>query len=278
MLRKTESLNRRDLNTLSAAAILDGLGTQLIGQTVVFREELDSTNDEAMRLAHAGTPEGTLVICDYQNRGRGRLDRNWFAPRGTSLLMSVIFRPELAAHQVHRLTMSCGLALVDAIEQVTGLHVDLKWPNDVVIAGSKLGGILTAIEVKGSGVEFAIVGMGLNVNLDPELLPEGLSMPATSLHHELGAEVARLPLLHALLGRIEERYSALIAGASPHNEWAGRLTTLGKPVTVHGIGPVVEGVAEGVDEDGALLVRLADGRVETVVAGDVLLRYEMRPR
>lgn len=272
MLRKTERQSHRGLHALSVPAILDGLGTRLIGQTVVYRAELDSTNDEAKRLARAGTPEGTLIISDYQTQGRGRLDRDWVAPCGTSLLMSIVFRPELAPHQVQRLTMSCGLAVADAIEQGTGLRADLKWPNDVVIAGAKLGGILTEIELKGSQVEFAIVGMGLNVNLDPELLPEGLSMPATSLRHEMRAEVARLPLLHAILRRIEDRYSALRAGVSPRDEWAGRLTALGKLVAVREGDSVVEGVAEGVDADGALLVRLADGSLQVVLAGDVSLR------
>jgi BirA family biotin operon repressor/biotin-[acetyl-CoA-carboxylase] ligase len=259
-------------NELSAAAILDGLGTRFVGRNVVYRPEIGSTNDEGKRLAREGEPEGTLVITDYQTRGRGRLDRGWVAPRESSLLMSIVFRPELAARQIQRLTMSCGLAVVDAIEQQTGLHADLKWPNDVVIAGAKAGGILTEIEMAGTRVEFAVVGMGLNVNLDPALLPADMPAAATSLRHELGADVARLPLLWAVLERIEERTLALRAGKSPHDEWAARLVTLGKAVTVSGMGSVVDGVAEGVDEDGALLVRLADGRLESVLAGDVTTR------
>ncbi len=183
--------------------------------------------------------------------------------------MSLVFRPELAAHQVQRLTMSCGLAVADAVELQTGLRAGLKWPNDVVIGGAKVGGILTEIGFEGAQVEYAVVGIGLNVNLETALLPPDLRMPATSLCHELGLEVARLPLLWALLQKIEERYSALRAGQSPHGEWAGRLVTLGKPVTVSGTGSVLDGVAEGVDPDGALLVRLADGRLEKVLAGDV---------
>jgi BirA family biotin operon repressor/biotin-[acetyl-CoA-carboxylase] ligase len=257
------------LDSLSATAILDGLGTEFVGRKVVYWPEVGSTNDEARRLAGEGAPEGTLVITDYQTRGRGRLDRRWVAPRGSSLLMSVIFRPGLAAHQVQRLTMICGLAVAGAIELQTGLRAGLKWPNDVVIAGGKVGGILTEIGLEGERVEFAVVGIGLNVNLDPALLPADLPMPASSLGHALGTGVARLPLLWALLSKIEERYSALRAGQSPHEEWEGRLVTLGKPVTVSGTGSILEGTAEGVDADGALLVRLADGRLEKVLAGDV---------
>ncbi len=260
------------LSALSAKAMSEGLGTRVTGRNLFYWPEIGSTNDEARRLAGEGAPEGTLVIADYQTRGRGRLDREWAAPPGSSLLMSLVFRPELEAHQVQRLTMSCGLAVVDAIEQETGLRAGLKWPNDILIAGAKAGGMLTEIELDGAQVEYAIVGIGLNVNLDPALLPGDLSVPATSLRHELGSEVARLPLLWALLQRIEHRYTALKAGHSPHGEWASRLVTLGKPVSVSGSGTVLEGVAEGVDADGALLVRAGDGRVERVLAGDVSLR------
>jgi BirA family biotin operon repressor/biotin-[acetyl-CoA-carboxylase] ligase len=188
------------------------------------------------------------------------------------LLLSLLFRPDLAPRQVQRLTMICGLAAVDAIESATGLEVGLKWPNDIVCGGAKLGGILTEIELLGDRVDFVVVGIGLNVNLDPGQLPQPLMMPATSLAQESGAPVARLPLLRALLRGVEARYDALAAGHSPHGEWATRLITLGEPVSVHASGAVLRGVAEDVDADGGLQVRLHDGRLQTVLAGDVSLR------
>ena len=260
------------LDSLSPTAIRDGLGTGFVGRNLVYRPQIGSTNDEARRLAGEGAPEGTLVIAEYQSAGRGRLDRDWVAPHGSSLLISILFRPDLAAHQVQRLTMSCGLALVDAIKSQTGLRAGLKWPNDLVIGGAKAGGILTEIGLEGTEVEYAVVGIGLNVNLDPAQLPAGLQMPATSLSHELGITVARPPLLQSLLQSVEQRYLALQAGQSPHRDWAARLVTLGKQVTVSSVGSVLEGTAEGVDADGALLVRLADGRLERVLAGDVSTR------
>lgn len=259
-------------NALSSAAIREGLKTRFVGQKVVYRPELGSTNDKARQLAGEGAPEGTLVITEFQSEGRGRLDRRWMAPRGSSLLISIVFRPQLAPHQVQRLTMTCGLGVVDAIESQTGLRAGLKWPNDLVIGGAKAGGILTEIDLAGTWVEYAVVGIGLNVNLDPARLPASLPMPATSLCHELGAEVARLPLLRTLLRRIEERYQALKAGQSPHMEWAARLVTLGQRVTVTADASALDGMAEGVDADGALLVRLADGRLKRVLAGDVSTR------
>ena len=254
---------------LSHNGIQDGLETECFGRNLVYRPAMGSTNDEARRLAREGAPEGTLVVTDYQQSGRGRLDRRWEAPTGSSLLMSVIFRPNLAAHQTQRLTMIYGLAAVDAIEAETGLRVGLKWPNDLVFEEAKLGGILTEIELEGDRIGHAVVGMGLNVNLDPGQLPQDLLMTATSLSYILGRRVARLPLVWALMKAIEVRYRVLQAGHSPRLEWAEQLVTLGQRVTVSAMGSAVAGVAEGVNNDGALLVRLADGRVETVVAGDV---------
>ena len=260
------------MNSLSSAAIRDGLRTRFVGQNVVYWPKIGSTNDEARRLAAEGAPEGTLVITEFQREGRGRLDRRWVAPRGSSLLVSILFRPQLAPQQVQRLTMSCGLAVAGAIESQTGLRAGLKWPNDIVIGGAKAGGILTEIDLAGTQVESVVVGIGLNVNLDPARLPADLPMPATSLCHELGAKVPRLPLLRALLQGVEERYQALRAGQAPHVEWAACLVTLGKQVTVMADGSAKRGIAEGVDADGALLVRLADGRLERVLAGDVSTR------
>jgi BirA family biotin operon repressor/biotin-[acetyl-CoA-carboxylase] ligase len=152
--------------------------------------------------------------------------------------------------------------------------VGLKWPNDLVIEGGKTGGILTEIGVTGDRLDYAIVGIGLNVNLEPGQLRGELLVPATSLAHALGRPVERLPLLWAILRAIEVRYRALGMGHSPRDEWAERLVTLGRPVRVSGGGVELEGVAEAVDRDGALLLRTTDGRLETVIAGDVTLRSE----
>jgi BirA family biotin operon repressor/biotin-[acetyl-CoA-carboxylase] ligase len=251
---------------------LDGLPTEFVGRNFVYRPAIGSTNDEARRLARAGAPEGTLVVANYQTSGRGRLDRRWEAPPGSSLLMSLVFRPHLAPHQVQRLTMICGLAAIDAIEAETRLQVGLKWPNDLVVAGAKLGGILTEIELDGSRVDHVVVGMGLNVNLDPGQLPKDLLVAATSLSQVLGRKVLRLPLLRELLRAIEVRYKALQAGQLPQAEWAARLVGLWQPVAISAIDSRLEGVAEGVNDDGALLVRLPDGRLETILVGDVTPR------
>jgi BirA family biotin operon repressor/biotin-[acetyl-CoA-carboxylase] ligase len=257
---------------LSVESIQAGLATQFVGQNVVCLAEVGSTNDTARLLAQEQAPEGSLVVADYQTQGRGRLARRWQAPAGSSLLLSLVFRPPLAPSQVQRLVMVCSLAVADAVEAETGLAVDLKWPNDLLIDGAKAGGILVEMASTGERVEFVIVGIGLNVNLDPAELPQDLLMPATSLSQKAGRQIVRASLLRALLQKIERRYVAMLEGTQPQDEWAGRLVTLGRPVSVSGPGSVLEGVAEGVDADGALLVRRADGGLERVLAGDVTPR------
>jgi BirA family biotin operon repressor/biotin-[acetyl-CoA-carboxylase] ligase len=260
------------LDSLSTEAIQAGLNTEFVGRKLVYLPEVGSTNDTARLLAQEGAPEGSLVIADYQTSGRGRLARSWEAPAESSLLFSLVFRPPMAPSQVQRLTMVCSLALVEAVEAETGLSVALKWPNDLLIDGAKAGGILIEVVLAGEQVEFVIVGIGLNVNLDPTELPGELVMPATSLLERTGRQVARVSLLCAILQAIEARYIALREGHQPQEEWAERLVTLGHHVSVSGAEAALEGVAEGVDDDGALLVRRADGRLERILAGDVTLR------
>jgi BirA family biotin operon repressor/biotin-[acetyl-CoA-carboxylase] ligase len=262
------------LDTLSTELIRSGLDTAFIGCNLVYEHQIGSTNVEASQLARAGAPEGTLVIADYQSAGRGRLARRWLAPQGSSLLLSLVFRPEIRPSQAQRLTMICGLAAAAAVRSEFDLPIDIKWPNDLLCDGAKVGGILTELALTQHQIDFAVVGLGLNVNLDPTQLREDMLMPVTSLSHELGRSVARLPLLWAYLAEVELRYVALMAGHSPVTEWTEYLVTLGQQIRVSESGGVLEGVAEMVDAEGALLVRTMDGELRRVVAGDVTLREE----
>lgn len=260
------------MDSLSAGRIAAGLPSgALLGRRIHYYASIGSTNDEARRLASAGAPEGTLVIADEQTAGRGRLHRRWWAPPGTSLLFSLVFRPPLAPAQAQQLTMCAGLAAAEAIQAQTGLDVRLKWPNDVVWEGRKLGGILTELETDGERLVYAVVGMGLNVNLDVAALPP-LSAPATSLLAALGRPVDRLSLLLAILGHWEARYRRLQRGVSPYEDWAARLVTVGQQVQVSQGDRLLEGYAIGVEADGALLLRHADGSVERIWGGDVTVR------
>jgi BirA family biotin operon repressor/biotin-[acetyl-CoA-carboxylase] ligase len=256
---------------LTAETITGGLPTRLIGRRVVAYSHIGSTNDEAKRLAEAGAPEGTLVIADEQTAGRGRLQRTWWAPAGTALLMSLILRPDLAPHQAQRLTMLCSLAVCNAIAGTTGLAPAVKWPNDVLLRGRKVCGILTELGIEGTWLVYAVVGLGINVNVDFGGAGD-LSRTATSLAQELGREVSRLELLRSILIGIEERYARLCAGENPYTEWMARLATPGQQVVVTTPTERLIGVAEGVDADGALLLRDGSGALRRILAGDVTLR------
>jgi len=251
---------------------------------IEYRQTVGSTNDVAKQLGAEGAPEATLVIADEQTAGRGRLGRAWWSPPGTAIAMSLLLRPTFPPLRAHRLTMLAGLAAAEAIEQVTGLRVGLKWPNDVVIeqearrAGRerqeaiflKLGGILSEASIAGEAFEFAVVGLGLNINVDFRSradLPE-----ATSLMMELGHEVDRLAILRALVERFAARYAVIDRDEQLQANWSARLTMLGRQVVAQRGDESIVGLAEGVDESGALLIRGDDGALCRVDAADVTLR------
>lgn len=260
-------------DALSAEAIAAAVGDGSFGRPVYYWPTVGSTNDELKRLAEAGAPEGTLAITDEQLAGRGRLERAWLAPPRSSLLMSLLFRPTfLPPTRMHQLTMLCALAAADAVTAVTGLPVDLKWPNDLQHRGKKLAGLLTELGFDADlRPAWAVVGVGLNVNFDPSDLA-GLAETATSLSQALGHPVPRLPLLAAYLANVAARYAALRRGQGAEREWAARLATLGQAVTLSTPDGDFDGVAESVDETGALQLRCPDGRRRRFLAGDVTLR------
>jgi BirA family biotin operon repressor/biotin-[acetyl-CoA-carboxylase] ligase len=243
----------------------------VIGRPLLRMPVITSTNDLAKRLAEHGCREGTALVADFQTNGRGRLGRRWEAPAGSSLLLSVVLRPALNQHAVQLLTMLFGLAVVDAVRQEAGLEVGVKWPNDILHGEAKLGGILAEASFRGARLEYCVVGLGLNVDLDPSALGVNLAMPGTSLRQAAGRPASRWSLLHHLLDSLDRRYAAAVGGWSPRDEWEERLTTLGRVVTVTSCGQRKPGVAISVDPEGALIVRLEDGTTERVVAGDVLL-------
>lgn len=274
----------------SAEAIRARLDTQYVGQTVYYWPSINSTNDELKRLADEGEVEGALAITDEQLAGRGRLKRVWIAPAGSSLLVSLLFRPTfLPPTQAQQLTMICSLAAADAVVEVTGLRPALKWPNDLLLEGRKLAGVLTELGFDtgtgsmqtahpgGTGLAWVVVGVGLNVNVDFSSQANrrtwpGLTETAISLAMAQGRPVSRLHLLQSYLFNVETRYDRLRAGRSPYQEWAARLATLGQYVVVTAPDGVYQGIADSVDETGALLLRQVDGQMRHILTGDVTLR------
>ena len=262
-------------DALNAEAIGRHLSTGWLGRPRHVVARLGSTNTTLKEMAEEGAPAGTLLITDYQETGKGRFDRRWEAPAGTSLLFSLLFRPGWPAQRAPWLTMCAGLAAVEAVEAAVDLRAGLKWPNDVMLATAggwrKMGGLLLETELEGDRVQRAVLGIGLNVNIPPEALP---AAGATSVMAACGEATPRLPLLAALLGRLEEYYEAAVRGESPQPAWNRRLITRGQRVRVSGGPQRVEGTAEGTDEWGRLLVRDDEERVHVIPAGDVTLREE----
>lgn len=245
------------------------LRTKFVGRNVLYYPVTSSTMDVAKQAVKEGVAEGTIVIADQQTAGRGRLGRKWLSPPESSILLSIILYPKL--EELPRLNMAACLAVARSIERVTGLKPSIKWPNDVLIEGKKVSGVLMESDVQGDIVRYAIVGLALNVNLDPSSIPE-IAETATSLKEALGREVSRLDMLESLLTEFEELYCALRRGEPIESEWRRRLETLGREVTVRSGQDVRVGYAEATDENGNLLLRLRDGRLVTIAAGDVTLR------
>lgn len=264
---------------VDARTIEQALNTRWLGRSFHVFRSVSSTNTVLGQLAEEGAPAGTMVVADFQSQGRGRRQRRWHAPPGSSLLLSLLFRPQWPAVQAHWLTMIAGLAAVAAIEARTELQAGLKWPNDVMlraVAGDglqwrKTGGILLETRLEGGVIRQAIVGMGLNVNVDLEALPVS-DTPAGSLLAATGRRLDRVALLAHILQRLEALYEEAAAGASPQQAWESRLITRNQKVRVTTDEEVVEGLALGCDEWGRLLVRLKDGKVRRFAAGDVTLR------
>ena len=226
--------------------------------------------DDARRLAQAGARAGSVVIAEEQTAGRGTHGRSWVSPAGGNLYFTIVVRPSV--EQLQRLSMVTPVAVANAVEQVLGLYPRIKWPNDLHLGGKKCAGILIEAEWDGPRPAFALVGIGLNVNFDPAAHATALDTPATSLALERGRLVPREPLLAAILASFE---GAFDGAASPalFKGWRARQAVLGRPITLSG-GPdgVLEGVAKDVAEDGALIVRLADGSERRFHAGEVSLR------
>lgn len=267
------------MTALSAERITAALTTRRLGRPVHYFATIGSTNDVAHQLARDGAADGTLIIADEQTAGRGRLDRAWWAPAGTCLLFSLLLRPALPLHRAGQLTMCLGLGAVTGIAQVTGVRAGLKWPNDLVAHGRKLGGMLTELRSDADRLDYAVLGLGVNVNLTFEGSsgapaqgappPADLAETAISLAMILGREVDRLALLTAILAQTEAWYERLLAGESPHAAWAARLTTMGQRVAVTLPAGQLIGRALGVTPEGALLVQDDRGSQHTIWTGDV---------
>jgi len=245
------------------------LASKKVGGRIVYYPSVGSTMDAARVAAELGAHDGTAVTADEQTRGRGRLGRSWITPPDSSIALSVIVRP--AMPDLPKVSLAGSLAVVRAIRRVTGVEASIKWPNDVLLGGRKVAGVLVESSVIGDALQSAVLGIGVNVNLETEAFPE-ISPTATSVHKHARGHVPRRELLAALLEELDDLYRSMTEGSFPIEEWRERLETIGREVRVRSAEAMEEGVAEAVNSQGALLLRRDDGSLIEVLAGEVTLR------
>ncbi|HYM16529.1 MAG TPA: biotin--[acetyl-CoA-carboxylase] ligase [Dehalococcoidia bacterium] len=245
------------------------LETRTFGRNLIFEPSVGSTMDVARDSARRGAPAGTLVVADEQTAGRGRLGRSWVTPPGSNLASTLVLRPR--ASLLREVAMMAPLAICHAVQDMAGIRPAIKWPNDVIIGEKKVAGVLIESDLDGPEAPWVLVGAGINVNFDPREYEE-IREIATSLRVETGHEGDREALLASYVHDFERLYRAAEEGESPFENWRERLATVGRHVRAQWGGGAAEGVAEDVTEDGALVVRTADGEAIIVEAGDVTLR------
>jgi len=261
-------------DALHADDLLARLGkTKVVGRDIRVFEETTSTNDVIEKLARDGVKEGAVVFAESQTKGRGRLGRKWMSPTHKGLWFSVLLRPDLRLQETTQLTVISATALRRAIKTVTGLSVEIKWPNDLLLGGKKVAGILTEMSAEVDRVRHVILGIGLDVNQDANEFPADLRAIATSLRIETGEEICRAELAAEILRELDFDYARVCGGKFPAvaDEWEAACVTIGKNVVVQVGDRRFRGRAESLDEDGALRVRSEHGHLERVIGGDVTI-------
>ena len=257
---------------LHADDLLASLGqTKVIGRDIRVFEQTTSTNDVVEKLARDGVKEGVVVFAESQTRGRGRLGRKWMSPGRKGLWFSVLLRPDLRPQETTQLTVAAATAIRRAIHLQTGISAEIKWPNDILIRGKKVAGILTELSAELDRVKHVTLGAGVDVNLSAGEFPAELRKIATSLRIESGKAVSRAELATAILRELDRDYSRVCAGrfADLADEWEEHCTTLGQPVVITIGERKIRGRAESLDDDGALRLRTEHGHLERIIGGDV---------
>lgn len=248
-------------------------GVKVVGRDIRVFQETTSTNDVIEKLARDGVKEGAVVFAESQTQGRGRLGRKWISPAGKGLWFSVLLRPDLRPQAARQLTVVAATALARAIRSQTNLAPEIKWPNDILIRGKKVAGILTELSAELDHVKYIILGIGVDVNLNAGEFPSDLRKIATSLKVEAGHTIIRAQLAAAILDELDFDYARICSGEFEKvaDEWEERCTTLGHNVVIRVGDRVIQGRAESLDSDGALLVRTQHGQLERIIGGDVTL-------
>ena len=252
--------------------ISKAIQTKWAGKTVHFAKETDSTNSWIKKLAKEGAEHGTLAVAEFQSAGRGRFDRKWTAPEGSSVMMTILLRPDFSPQYASMLTLVMGLSVAQMAEKL-GFAASIKWPNDVVISRKKICGILTEMGLQGEKIGYVEIGVGINVNFME--FPQEMADKATSLRLESGQEFDRNQVIGYVMEFFEKNYERFVQSCDftwLKADYERLLANLGQPVRVLDKNAPYEGTALGINEKGELLVKKADGTVCEVCAGEVSVR------
>jgi BirA family biotin operon repressor/biotin-[acetyl-CoA-carboxylase] ligase len=260
---------------MSDALRPEEIGKQLasgrLGRKIHYFAELDSTNRLAYKLAAEGADEGEVVLAETQTRGKGRLGRSWFSPPGLNLYLSIILRPNLPPSNAPQLTLVAAVALAETVQRFLGTPPAIKWPNDILVGGKKLAGILTESSVDSQRLHFVVVGIGVNLNIPASMLPEDISGLATSILVLTNRHTDRTAFAGELIQSLDRCYGELEQRGFPHiaDRWESFFELKGRRAKVEMGDRIVSGIARGIDRDGALIVEREDGALERIIAGDV---------
>ncbi len=244
---------------------------RIVGRDIQVFQQTSSTNDVAEKLARDDVAEGVVIFAETQTKGRGRLGRKWLSPTGQGLWFSVLLRPALSPVSITQLTVAAATAVARAIRLETGLVPQIKWPNDILLGGKKVVGILTELSAELDRVRYVIIGIGVDVNVTD--FPSELRDVATSLAAEAGKRFLRAEIAAAILRELDADYARVVRGefAALAEEWERQCITLGRRVIIHIGDRKLTGRAEALDSDGALLLRGDYGHLERIIGGDVTL-------
>lgn len=258
--------------TIAPHEIRNQLTSSKIGCRLEYLKQTGSTNADAFRLAEDGAVEGTVVLADCQSGGKGRRGRVWASPPGVNLYCSVVLRPSIMPHEAPQLTFISAVAVARAIELTTTLTPQIKWPNDILIAEHKIAGLLNEMSAETDGINFVILGIGVNLNMTAEQFPEDLRYPATSLLLESGAVCDRNRFAATLLNELDRLYTDFLGNGFKNirREWQERCNANGRRVMVSDSGSTpLSGAFTGIDPDGSLLLQSDDGQLHRITCGDV---------
>lgn len=256
---------------MTANKINLGLKTAFMGKNLHYLDSVDSTQKVAQKLAYENAEEGTVVIAEEQTAGRGRMDRKWHSPKYTGIWMSMILRPSLPIPKAPQLTLIAAVSVVQAIEEVTGLLPEIKWPNDILIGGKKVTGILTELQAEADRINFILIGIGINVNTRKEEFPQELDATASSLAIEKGEAVDRERLIRIVLEKLEKLYLLYLdKGFLPIKLlWESYAISIGKRITARTLSGEIKGKAIGITEDGVLLIETESGKIQPIYSADI---------